>query len=144
MGKYLQGLYRPRNPNKYKGDVNQIIYRSSWELKAMSYFDLHPDIVAWSSEELHIPYICPTDNRVHRYFPDFLIKKKDGQIIMIEVKPKKQTVPPKKGKKKQEQYLAEVMTWGKNTAKWKAAEEYCKKKGWLFMKLTEKELNIGS
>jgi hypothetical protein len=34
------------------------------------------------------------------------------------------------------------MTWGINTAKWKAAEEYCRDRGWKFQIFTEKELDI--
>jgi hypothetical protein len=34
------------------------------------------------------------------------------------------------------------MTWGVNDAKWKAAREYCDKKGWSFEIFTEKELGI--
>jgi hypothetical protein len=34
------------------------------------------------------------------------------------------------------------MTWGKNEAKWKAADEYAKDRGWQFLILTEKDLGI--
>lgn len=34
------------------------------------------------------------------------------------------------------------MTWGVNEAKWKAAEEYCKDRGWKFIIMTEHELGI--
>jgi len=33
-----------------------------------------------------------------------------------------------------------VFTYAKNTAKWKAAEEYCRKKGWKFKILSEKDI----
>ena len=39
-------------------------------------------------------------------------------------------------------YLNEVKTWGINEAKWKAAEEYCKDRGWKFKIMTEKELGV--
>lgn len=142
MAQYHQGKYKPKNPSKYKGNVDNIVYRSSWELKCMNYFDLHPDIVAWSSEELIIEYISPIDNRIHRYFPDFVIKKKSSEIFVIEVKPSKETAPPSKKGKKKERYLQEVVTWGKNQSKWKAAHEYCKRKGWQFIILTEKNLKV--
>ena len=85
-------------PNKYKGNANNIICRSNWERKFCKWCDSNPNILEWGSEEFFIPYLSPTDNRVHRYFPDFIIKVKEsnGQIkrYVIEVKPKKQTRPP--------------------------------------------------
>ena len=141
-----QGRYKPRNPEKYEGDPTNIIYRSGWELRLMSYCDKHPNILKWSSEEVVIPYKSPIDGRYHRYFPDFLIKtiNKDGskETILVEVKPEYQTKPPQKQKKVTKKYLNEVKTWGINEAKWKAANEYCKDRGWKFVIMTEKELSI--
>jgi len=60
----------------------------------MSRLDKDPSIVEWSSEEHVIPYRSPIDNRMHRYFVDFYIKKKmpDGKtrVALIEIKPKAQ------------------------------------------------------
>lgn len=143
MAKYYQGLFKPRNPEKYKGDPTNIVYRSSWELRLMSHFDMHPDVIWWSSEERIIPYRSPVDNRIHRYFPDFLVhmNTKDGKTktTLIEVKPKAQTMPPKQkeGRNQKKKYISEVMTWGVNQQKWKAAEEYCKDREWQFMVMTE-------
>ena len=142
MTKYKQGIFKPRNPHKYRGNPTNIIYRSSWELRAMVYFDKNDDIVEWSSEELFIPYRSPADNRVRRYFPDFLIKTINNEKILIEIKPKIQTLPPEKGKKKKKRYLNEVITYGINKAKWDAAESYCNKKCWRFEILTERELPL--
>lgn len=141
-----KGKFSPKNPKKYRGDPTNIIYRSGWEKKVMKYLDDNPAIIEWGSEELSIPYICPTDNRPHRYFPDFVVKvrTKDGlvQTMILEVKPKKETIEPKKKKKITKQYITEVMTWGKNSAKWAAAREYCADRGWQFMLITEKELGL--
>lgn len=143
---YYQGKYTPRHPEKYEGDPTQIIYRSSWELKFFNWCDSNPSIVKWCSEEIIIPYRCPTDNRVHRYFPDakIQVRDKDGKlhVYIVEIKPYKQTKSPVKRRQTQQQYLNEVMTWGKNTAKWKATEEYCKDRGYKFKLITERELGI--
>lgn len=144
--KYRQGSFSPRNPAKYKGDFKNIYYRSSWELKCMQKFDLHPDVIQWSSEELVIPYVSPIDGRKHRYFVDFVVKirKPDGKVEtqVIEVKPSKETQPPKKPKRLTESYLKAVMTYGVNQAKWEAAEAYCGRVGAKFVVITEKELNL--
>ena len=141
-----KGKFTPQNPQKYKGDSKNIIYRSLWELKVMKYFDQNPKVLLWASEELIIPYLSPVDQKNHRYFPDFIaqIKTKDGSIqtYVIEVKPHKQTkIPIKKGKN-QAKFLNESLTYAVNQAKWKAADIFCQQKGWRFKILTENELGI--
>lgn len=146
MTKYYQGKYTPKKPEKYMGDPTDIIYRSSWELKFMNWCDNTSSVIKWSSETTVVPYICPTDNRMHRYFVDFKIqvKDKDGNIktYLVEIKPEVQTRPPATPKRKTKRYLTEVMTWGKNEAKWKYARDYCKDRGLEFVILTEKHLGI--
>ena len=141
-----KGKFRPKNRKKYNGNPSEIIYRSSWELKFMNYCDNNNKIVKWSSEEIIIPYRCPTDNKIHRYFPDFYIKYKDvkGKLHekVIEVKPAKQVKEPKVQKRRTKKYLTEVFTYAKNKAKWEAAEDFCKDRSWEFQILTEKELGV--
>lgn len=143
-----KGFFRPHNPLKYKGNPMNIIYRSSWEAKLMIYLDQHPDVIKWSSEEFSIPYRSPIDGKIHRYFPDFYVKmkNKDGivETLVIEVKPLKQTIPPKVQTKHTKKYITEVKTWGVNSAKWKAAKEFCEDRKWIFKIMTEKELNISN
>jgi hypothetical protein len=140
-----KGRFRPKNPQKYKGDANNIIYRSTWEIKVMNYLDENPNVIWWGSEELPIPYYSPVDKKKHRYFPDFIAKmrKADGTVMtyVIEVKPEKQTQPPTQ-KRKTKTYLQEAITYEINKAKWFAAEEFCKDHGWQFQILTEKHLGI--
>ena len=139
-----KGRYKVKNPNKYKGDSSNVIYRSSFELKFMNYLDLHQDVLEWSSEEVIVPYLCPTDNRKHRYFVDFWVKKKNkegnSEVLLVEIKPLSQTKEPTKKKKKSRRYIQEVFTWAKNDAKWKAAIEYCRKRNWKFRIITDKDL----
>ena len=138
------GTFRPKNPGKYAGDPNNIIYRSTWEARFMRKFDEEDWVIRWSSEEVVIPYFSPVDSRWHRYFPDFVVKIRDKngnfKVWMIEVKPKKQTQPPEKKKRITKQYITEVATWGVNQAKWKFATEYCKDRGWEFVIFTEDQL----
>jgi hypothetical protein len=141
-----QGRFIPKNPHKYRGNFDNIIFRSSWERRVMVYLDDHPSIVEWSSEEIIIPYVSPIDNRYHRYYVDFFlkIKTKDGQTktMLWEIKPAAQTQQPEKKKRVTRQYITEVMRWGVNEAKWRAATEYCLDKGWEFRLITEKDLGI--
>ena len=141
-----KGKYYPSFPRKYKGDPTNIIYRSLWERKFMVYCDKNAKILEWGSEEIALPYISPHDSRVHRYFPDFYIKVQEntGKVkrYLIEVKPLKQTVRPKKPKRQTKGYIREAFEYARNQAKWKAAREYCAERMWEFKVITEKELDI--
>ena len=144
MPKYSQGFFAPRNPEKYEGNPHQICYRSSWEKRLFAWCDSNPAVVKWHSEETVIPYRCPTDNRLHRYFVDVKIQVKDSETgllktFLIEVKPAAQTKPPRKNARR---YIEESLTFVKNQSKWKAAREYCADRGWSFVILTEKDLGI--
>ena len=145
MGSY-KGKYYPTHPEKYKGDPTGIVYRSLWERKFMVYCDKNTNVLEWASEEIAIPYRSPVDNKIHRYFPDFYMKVKEnnGAIkrYIIEVKPKKQTQPPKKPKTQTQAYIREAYEYAKNQAKWKVAREYCEDRMWEFKVITEKELGI--
>jgi len=141
------GKFRPSNYSKYKGDPTKIVYRSLWELKFMNYCDKNENILEWGSEEFFIPYRSPKDNKIRRYFPDFYIKFKErtGKIkrMVVEIKPYKQTQEPNKNpKKKTKNWMNEVVTYGVNQAKWKAAKEFCDDRQWEFKILTEHELGI--
>lgn len=141
---YKQGFFHPVNPKKYIGNSTNIVYRSGWEKRVMEWCDNNTSVVRWASEEIIIPYVSPVDNRLHRYFVDFYVEAigRDGQTkkMLLEVKPDAQTQEPKRQQRKTKRYITEVMTWGVNQAKWKAAEEYCQEKGWEFRLITEKEL----
>ena len=141
-----KGKYYPSFPRKYKGDPTNIIYRSLWERKFMVYCDKNDNILEWASEEIAIPYRSPIDNRVHRYFPDFYMKVKEtnGKIknYVIEVKPAKQTKPPKKPKRQTKGYIREAYEYARNQAKWKMAKEFCADRQWEFKVVTEKELGV--
>ena len=141
-----KGKYYPSIPRKYKGDPTNIVYRSLWERKFMVYCDKNQNILEWASEEIAIPYRSPIDNRVHRYFPDFYMKVKEtnGKIknYVIEVKPAKQTIPPKKPKRQTKGYIREAYEYARNQAKWKMAKEFCADRQWEFKVVTEKELGI--
>ena len=137
-----KGKFFPKNRKKYKGNPANITYRSSWEQTFMNYCDRKSSIVEWASEEIVIPYFCPTDRKRHRYFPDFYMKVRqaDGSTkkFIIEVKPKAQTKEPTRNpKRKTKKWFGEVKNWGINQAKWKSAEEFCKDHGMEFKIFTE-------
>lgn len=144
--KFLQGVFSPKNPRKYRGNPTQIIYRSSWERKFMDYCDLKDSIVEWSSETTVVPYRYDVDNKVHRYFIDFRItvSEKNGklQTYLVEIKPSKKTKPPKQPKRRTKNYIYESLDYVKNQNKWTAARKYAEDRGWKFIVLTENDLGI--
>lgn len=141
---YYKGLYKVQNLDKYLGDPNKCIYRSSWEKTLLIKLDHSSNILKFGIEPFSIKYINKYDNDLHNYWPDFIVimKGKDGtpKTLIIEVKPHKETLPPKKRGKRKDVYLKECKTYITNMSKWDAAEKFCKDKGWHFLKLTEKEL----
>ena len=140
-----KGTFLPKNPSKYNGNSKNIIYRSNWELRVMKYFDDHPNVIWWASEELPIPYVSPVDNRTHRSFPDFIVKMrlKDGKVTtyILEVKPLAQTKMPVQ-KRKTKRFIQEAATYAINQEKWRAADLFCREHGWQFKVITEKELGL--
>lgn len=147
MPEYHQGKYKITNKHKYKGDPDNIVYRSSWELKMLYQLDHNPNVLWFSSEELIIKYISPLDNKIHRYFPDFVVRVKRRNnteaTYVLEIKPKSQTVSPKQTKRKRKKtFLNETLTYEVNKAKWNAATYFCEQHGWIFKIITEDDLGI--
>ena len=146
MSESIKSKYRPSYPQKYKGNPNNIICRSSWERKFCTWCDLNENILEWASEEFYIPYISPLDRKVHRYFPDFIIKVKESTGIIktyvVEVKPKRQTMPLIKKSRVTKSFIYEAKTYEVNKAKWKAAQEWCADRKLEFKIVTEDDLGI--
>ena len=132
-----KGQYEPMNADKYKGTY-PIIYRSSWELTMMRFFDKHPDVVAWASETIQIPYMHPIQKKVKMYVPDFLVvyQDKNGKRRqeVIEVKPAGQA------SLKEAKSTYQKVSLAINAAKWQAAGQWCKNRGLTFRVMTENDM----
>ena len=133
------GRYKVKNISKYSGDPDKVTYRSSWEKACFVWCDSNPNVKSWSSEEVVIPYKWDIDKKLHRYFVDLKITFNDGKTILVEIKPDKETAPPKRPDKSK-RYIGEAMTYVKNMNKWEAADEFAKSRGWEFQIWTEKTL----
>lgn len=137
--KFAQGVYIPKNPEKYIGNRNPI-YRSSWELSFMMFCDNNPAIIQWASEAIQIQYVNPfkVGNRKNTiYVPDFFIHyvDKNGKkhYEIIEIKPYKQT--PREAKSKHDKMAAAL-----NELKWRAARAFAKNQGMTFRVITERDI----
>lgn len=145
-GKFRKGYFIPDNPHKYMGDVNNIIYRSSWELKAFEFCDDNKHVMCWSSEEIAIPYMKPSISQQKfipsKYYPDLYMEYYNAnqqlEKVLIEIKPKKQTRKSKA--RKATTKAIENATHKINEMKWMAAQQWCNANGIKFKIITENEI----
>jgi hypothetical protein len=75
-------------------------------------------------------------------FVDFKITVSTGKTYIVEVKPAAQTQPPIYPGRQTQRYITESLTFMKNKAKWEAAIEFARDRGWEFKIITEKELGL--
>lgn len=136
--RFAQGKYNLKNPDKYLG-TGYPVYRSSWEFAFCKMCDENPAILKWASESIKIPYRNPLTGKQTIYVPDFFMtyQDKNGKTHaeLIEIKPSNQTMIEKVGKSvyNQAHYIM-------NQAKWEAAREFCRQKGFRFRILNEKDI----
>jgi len=133
------GRYKVKNRKKYKGDPDKVVFRSMWERHCFRWCDESSEVKYWSSEEVVIPYFYDVDKKYHRYFMDLKITFTNGKTILVEIKPEKETLPPKRPDKSK-RYINEAMTYVKNMNKWEAASKFAKDNNWGFQIWTEKTL----
>jgi hypothetical protein len=143
MVKTKKGTYKPINSEKCK-NPNLIVYRSSLELKFMIWCDKNTRVLEWGSENVVVPYVSPVDGKIHRYFVDMYVKIKEKDVVrkyLVEIKPARQTQPPKPSKrKKTSTVIYENATWQINLAKWEAAKQFAKKYNMDFIIITDQDL----
>ena len=155
-----QGWYRVLNSSKFINQMQEsknvmkstrkvegfleINYKSGLELKCIRYCDMNIHIKKFSLEPFAVKYLSPKDGKIHRYFIDFFIEFSNGQKFLVEVKSSGETREPRKPGKKTEKallnYQKALQTFAVNSAKWVAAQAFCKEKGLTFIILTENEL----
>lgn len=162
-GKYISGYYVLRNKNKYISNPDQIVYRSSLELKFCTFMDINPKVVRWGSEVVSIPYVGPDKDPItkqlkkHTYHIDFYVEMEDPrnpanmERLLIEVKPHIETMriinnqPPQKPAKSTPTSLRNweyaIKEFLKNKHKWIHAQEYARKRSMKFLVVTEQLIN---
>ena len=141
----MRGRFIPKNPQKYVGNVNNILFRSSWERRFMLWLDANNAVIKWGSEELAIPYVNPIkvdkiSGRpvISRYYPDFIVMYQDNtgavKKEIIEIKPAHESfLRPGMSER-------DKATYAVNQAKWKAAAIFAEAQGAVFRVLTEKSI----
>lgn len=140
MPRTYKGKYTVKHPSKYKGNLEEVVYRSNWEKSVMIWLDNNSEVAKWNSEDFVVPYYYDVDKKWHKYHVDFWIKFKNGNVLLVEVKPKKQTEPPKSKIPRSRRSLNEAFTYIKNRNKWEAAQQIAQDNGYKFAIWTEDEL----
>lgn len=144
-GRVRQGYFTPKNPEKYRGDLTKIIYRSSWEFKFLEYCDNHSRVIEYASEPHGIPYFNPILKKVSTYWIDCYMstRNQDDSVTkwLIEIKPNKYLSPPEAPTRLTEKqtlnYARHAKMYIINDAKFKAARAYAAEKGMKFGIITE-------
>lgn len=158
---YHQGNFIPTNKDKViklnsKGGV---YYRSSWELRIMTWLDNNKNIVRWGAECISIGYQLThyekggdINLKNHSYYPDFYYEirvNNDIKKVIAEVKPMKEyqmvvdlnnkslSLPENVSMKKMKNIEYDLKMAHKNSEKWETMIKYCDRKGWDFIIITE-------
>lgn len=122
-GEYT-GWFKRGTFESVKGGL--VNFRSSREENLAQSLDDDVSVVSFQHEPLSIPYYRTEGGRKHLryYIPDFLVTYFDGRKVLFEVKP---------------QCFVDADI---NLAKFSAAREFCKRKGWEFQVWTQGESKI--
>ena len=138
MANFAQGIYTPKNPEKYIGN-HMPKYRSGWEFTFMQFCDNNKAVLKWASESLVIPYMHPLTGKRTNYIPDFFVvyQNKFGKQLaeVVEIKPKKQSLIESRAASAKDRAIVAI-----NHAKWASASAYCRQNGFSFRVITEDDL----
>lgn len=72
-----------------KSHISHVVFDSSWEASEAFELDRNKNIISWAKND-HLGFVINYVYRgvIHKYFPDFLIKLKNGKTLVLEVKGK--------------------------------------------------------
>jgi hypothetical protein len=114
--KFREGYFQSQKMKK------PLHYRSGYEKTIYECLDADVEVNAFNVEPFKVPYLHK--GKEHKYIPDLIVQFIDGTTEVWEIKPSNQT-------------LLEV-----NQNKWRAANKACKNRGWKFVVITEKGINL--
>jgi len=71
----------------FKSHINQVVYDSTWEASESYELENNDSVVSWAKND-HLGFVISYLYKgvVHSYYPDFLIKLKNGKMLVLEVK----------------------------------------------------------
>ena len=149
-----KGSYNVLHKEKYLGN-RPTVYKSTWEVHVFHALDVNPNVLKWGYECIEIHYMNPVLQKWATYYPDIfcIVKTESGRTVqyLLEIKPAKFCGVPKKPtmkrspelfNKRMKTYKAACLDFMVNSAKWEAAELWCKQNNVVWKILNEN--NTGS
>lgn len=77
---------RPTWPTK-NSHISHCVFDSTWEATESYMFENNPEVKAWvKNDHLGFEIIYVFDGVVRKYYPDFLIRLKNGRVLVLETK----------------------------------------------------------
>jgi len=114
--KFREGYFQSSKMQK------SLHYRSGYESTIYECLEADVEVNAFDVEPFKVPYLHK--GKARKYIPDLIVQFIDGRTEIWEIKPSSQTV-------------LEV-----NKNKWRAATKACKNRGWKFVVITEKGIDL--
>lgn len=74
----------------------EIKVKSKKELKFIQFLEKEDKIKLWGYEKIKIKYYNPLTKKIHNYIVDFIVKMKNGEIKLYEIKSKNERYKNKK------------------------------------------------
>jgi hypothetical protein len=130
--KYKQGLFTPNNKDKVIKLNSQggLYYRSGLEQKMMIYLDNNSKIKFWGAEHLRIPY----------QKTEWVSETQEFKTTEHSSETKEPKLNDNPTSKQLKNFEYALKMYNKNLSKWKYMIEYCDRKGFEFIIITEQHL----
>lgn len=70
-----------------RSHISHVIFDSTWEATEAFELDRNKDVISWAKND-HLGFVINYVYRgvIHKYYPDFLIKLKNGKMLILEIK----------------------------------------------------------
>lgn len=97
--------------------ISHCVFDSTWEATESYVLEKNPSVAAWvKNDHLGFEIVCVFDGVVRKYYPDFLVKLKNGKTLVLETK-EQITRQSAKKRKALEEWVAAVNALG-DYGKW--------------------------
>jgi len=70
-----------------KSHISHCVFDSGWEFTEAFILEKNPDVVSWvKNDHLGFEIVYVFGGVVHKYFPDFLVRLRNGKMLVLETK----------------------------------------------------------
>lgn len=70
-----------------KSHISHVVFDSTWEANEAFEFERNKNVVSWAKND-HLGFVINYvyEGVIHKFYPDFLVKLKNGKMLVLEVK----------------------------------------------------------